>query len=358
MDELNSRERVRLAVEHQETDRVPVDYYAVPEVSERLIQELKVDDPDQLHDLLGIDFRQVAGRYVGPADKAGGFNVLDTAQDIWGVVRKPATNAFSTYAEIVHHPLGGMTTVAEIDGYDWPSVEWFDFSHIRDQIRQWDRREPRWTWCFGGGAFESPWYMRGLDQFLIDLIEQPDLAEAISRNVVKFYIACMRKLYEACDGRLDMVLTGGDIGTQRGMMLAPELWRKHVRPYTELLIRTYAGWGLKTIYHSCGAIRPVIDDFIRMGLDVLDPIQPLAEGMAPISIKEEFGDQLTLHGGIDEQQLLPTGTADEVFEHTRRMKDVLSRNGGYILCAAHAIQADTPSENILAIYRAAGSTDV
>jgi len=234
-------------------------------------------------------------------------------------------------------------------------VEWFDVSHLRAEIKRLNRKEKRWIKCFGGGAFETPWYMRGLDQFLIDLIENPELAEAISRHAVDFFIARTRMIFEACDGQLDMILTGGDIGTQRGMMLAPDLWRKHIKPYSHKLFKTYAGWGVKLIYHSCGAIRPVIPDFIEMGLDVLDPVQPLAAGMDPVSLKQEFGAQLAFHGGIDEQHLLPHGSSRAVLEHTREMIRVLGRGGGYILAPAHAFQADTPTANILAMYRAAGS---
>lgn len=204
-------------------------------------------------------------------------------------------------------------------------------------------------------AFELPWYLRGLDQFLVDLVEKPDLAQAIIRNVVDFALAQLRKVHYACDGRLDMVVIGSDIGTQRGMMLSPALWREQIKPRTKQLIQASADLGLKSYYHSCGAIRPVIPDFIEMGLDVLDPIQPLAEGMEPALIKRDFGDRLTLHGGIDEQELLPHGTGRQVFEHTRQLATALGQGGGYILAPAHAIQADTPTENILAMYRAAGS---
>jgi len=355
MKQLNSWERVKLSIEHRETDRVPVNFRAVPEINDKLVDELQLAGSDELMDVLGIDCRTVAPRYVGPADMDGGFGVGSTGRDFWGVVRRPVRNQFSAYQEIVHYPLAEMETVSEIENYNWPKVEWFDVSHIPDQIRQWDKNEKRWIVCFGGGAFESPWYMRSLDRFLVDLVERPELAEAIMRNVVDFYTGLTRKVYEACAGRLDMVITGGDIGTQRGMMLSPQLWRERVKPLSEQLIRTYASWGLKTFYHSCGAIRPVIGDFIEMSLDVLDPIQPLAEGMEPISIKRDFGDKLTLHGGLDVQELLPHRASQDVFDQTHRLIETMGVGGGYILAPAHAIQADTPIANVLAIYRAAGT---
>ena len=137
------------------------------------------------------------------------------------------------------------------------------------------------------------------------------------------------------------------------MLLSPELWRKHIKPYSEQLIRPFKDMGLKTFYHSCGSIVPVIEDFIEMGLDILDPIQPKAEGMNPEALKSRFGDRLAFHGGVDEQELLPRGTADEVRNEVHRLIDILGQQGGYIICAAHAIQPDTPMENILAMYEAA-----
>jgi uroporphyrinogen decarboxylase len=358
MQQLSSWERVKLAIEHKDTDRVPTNFYGVPEIHQRLVADLKKDDMEQVLEHLGIDVREVGARFVGPRDLAGGFDVREADTDIWGVVRKPVHNPFGVYTDIVHHPLAAAQSIDDVEKHPWPKVEWFDVSHLRAEIKQLNRQEKRWIKCFGGGAFETPWYMRGLDQFLIDLIENPELAEAISRHAVDFFIARTRKIFEACDGQLDMILTGGDIGTQRGMMLAPDLWRKHIKPYSHKLFKTYAEWGVKLIYHSCGSIRPVIPDFIEMGLDVLDPVQPLAVGMDPVSLKQEFGRQLTFHGGIDEQHLLPHGTSQEVFAQTQALIRVLSQDGGYILAPAHAFQADTPTANILAMYRAAGSVRV
>ncbi|MBI4024955.1 MAG: hypothetical protein HY360_08230 [Verrucomicrobia bacterium] len=353
--QLNSWERVKLAIDHHQTDRVPTNFVAVPEVADRLIGEMNLANYDQLLDCLGSDVRDIEARYIGPPDRTGGFGVSNAQRDVWGVIRKPVTNQFSTYNEIVHYPLGEVKTVDEVENYAWPKIEWFDFSHLPDQIRQWDRRQKPWIKCSTGGAFESAWYLRGLEKFLMDLVDRPEFAEAIMRHVAGFWIAYALKAYEACDGRLDMFETGGDLGTQSGMLLSPDLWRRHIKPHSGGLIGTQAQWGAQTFYHSCGAIRPVIPDLIEMGVNVLDPIQPRARGMDPVSLKAEFGDKIAFHGGIDEQELLPHASSKEVFEHTQRMIAAMSKGGGYILAPSHAIQGDTPTSNILAMYRAAGA---
>ena len=187
----------------------------------------------------------------------------------------------------------------------------------------------------------------------MDLIECPDIAESISRHAMKFYRERAMRAIEASDGQIDIIGSGGDIGTQRGMMLSPELWRKHIKPYSEQLIKPFKDMGLITFYHSCGSIAPVIEDFVEMGLDILDPIQLKAAGMGPVELKSQFGDKLTFHGGIDEQELLPRGTPSSVREEVKHLIQILGKDGGYVICPAHAIQPDTPIENILALYEAA-----
>ena len=347
---MNGYERVACAVQHRKADRLPIDYLATPEAHAALKAHLGIDDEEALLRRIGCDFRRVSGRYAGPDGTTGAAGVLAEGKDFLGIVWKPVQNEFGTYNEIAHHPLGEATTVKEIEDYPWPSIDWFDFSHLPDEIDRINRDERYCIVFFAGGAFETPWYMRGMERFLMDLVESPDIAEAISRRATDFYKQRALRAIEESKGKIDLVGSGGDIGTQRGMMLSPDLWRKHVKPYSTQLIRTFTDMGLMTYYHSCGSIVPVIDDLVEMGLTILDPIQPLARGMDADSLKERFGDRLTFHGGIDVQDLLPHGSTDEIRAEVIRLMNTLGRDGAYIVCPAHAIQGDTPAENIMAIY--------
>ena len=208
---------------------------------------------------------------------------------------------------------------------------------------------------FAGGAFETPWYMRGLERFMMDLVECPDIAEAISRKAAEFYKERTVRAIEATNGMIDLIGSGGDIGTQRGMMISPDLWRKHIKPYSAELITPFRKMGYHTFYHSCGSIVPVMEDFIEMGLDIMSPIQPKAKGMDAENLHRLFGGRITFHGGLDEQYLLPNGTTQDIETEVRRIIDILGSSGGYIVSAAHAIQPDTPVENIITMYRTAGS---
>ncbi|MBE9512115.1 MAG: hypothetical protein IMY71_14695 [Bacteroidetes bacterium] len=351
-NEVEPYERVFAAINHGVSDRPPVDYIATPEVNDILKKSLKIDDDEKLRQFLGADMRYVAPRYVGPDDTTGAAGVTAAGKDFLGIVWKPVKNQFGTYNEIAFHPLGHVTSVEEVENYNWPSVDWFDYSFLKEEIDRLNAHRRHAIIFFAGGAFETPWYMRGMERFLIDLVECPEIAETISRRAMEFYKERAMRVIEASGGQIDILGSGGDIGTQRGMMLSPDLWRKHIKPYSEQLIRPFKDMGLKTFYHSCGSIVPVIEDFIEMGLDILDPIQPKAAGMEPELLKNSFGTRLAFHGGIDEQELLPNGTAAEVRSEVERLIDIFGRDGGYIVCAAHAIQPDTPVENILAMYEA------
>ncbi len=346
-------ERILTAVHHKSPDRIPIDYIATPETNTTLKKYFGVDDYEVLLQKLGVDIRTVGPRFVGPEDMTGAAGVGAQGKDFLGIVWKPVKNEFGTYNEIAFHPLGRAATVKEIEEYPWPKADWFDFSHLKKEIARLNKDQRYAIQYFAGGAFETPWYMRGMERFLMDLVECPDIAEAISRHAMEFYRERAMRAIEASDGQIDIIGSGGDIGTQRGMMLSPGLWRQHVKPYSEQLIRPFKDMGLITYYHSCGSIVPVVEDLIEMGLDILDPIQPKAAGMDPEGLKSRFGDRLTFHGGVDEQELLPWGNPSEIRKEVERIIQILGEKGGYIVCPSHAIQPDTPVENIIALYEAA-----
>ena len=348
-------ERIKCAIDHKRPDRTPIDYVATPEFNTALKRHMKLENDEYLLNRLGCDIRRVAGRYCGPAGTSGAAGVTAEGTDFLGITWTPVRNEFGVYNEITRHPLADATTVSEIENYAWPSVDWFDFSHLPDEIDHINKRNRYAIMFFAGGSFETPWYMRGMERFMMDLVECPDIAEAICSHATGFYKQRAMKAIEQSGGRIDIIGSGGDIGTQRGMMISPSLWRDYIKPYSTELISTFKKMGLFTFYHSCGSVIPVIEDFITMGLDILDPIQPKAYGMQPDNLTRLFGGRLTFHGGIDEQELLPRGTPQDVRDEMHRVIEILGKNGGYIACPAHAIQPDTPVENIVALYDAVRS---
>jgi uroporphyrinogen decarboxylase len=152
----------------------------------------------------------------------------------------------------------------------------------------------------------------------------------------------------------DVIWAGDDFGTQKGMSMSPELWRKVFKPRIKKTIAEFkkANSDIKVAWHSCGSIVPIIGDFIEIGLDILNPIQPLAAGMDPKFLKNTYGESLTFFGGIDIQELLPRARPGEVKKEVKRIANILGKGGGYIVAPAHHIQDDTPLENIFALFEA------
>jgi uroporphyrinogen decarboxylase len=347
-------ERVEAALAHRQPDRIPFDFWAVPEVwaKMRAALGLAADDDEVVQRLLGIDCRMVTTRYVGSKAR----QLPDgTYIDAWGTHRREVTNEFSTYGEYASHPLAQAETVDDVLDWDWASSDDWDVSGVWAQCERLNQDQHYHLRYEVGGIFEWSWALRGFERFLMDLAEQPEMACAIMDRFTDVYIENTRRVIEAAGGLLDMVYTYDDVGMQRGLLLSPRMWRKYILPRHQRLnaaIRS-ARYPVKIMYHSCGAIFPLIGPFVEeMGIDVLNPLQPRAAGMDMARIKGEFGERLSFHGAVDIQQTLPHGTPAEVQAEVRARCEVLGQGGGYICAPAHYIQADTPLENIVALYTA------
>jgi len=322
-----------------------------PEAWEALRNYLGVETNQQVLDTLDVDLRWVYLSFVGPEGRSAA-PLGSEGTDFWGCRTRKVVNDFNTYFDFDYHPLAQLETAEQVERYDWPSLDWWDYEAIGPAVQEINQVEPRGVMFFAGGTFETPWYMRGLERFMMDLCEKADIVAAICRHVGDYYRRRALRVLDVAGGEIDVIGTGGDIGTQRGMMISPDLWRRRIKPFTCGLIRTFHEMGLVTFYHSCGSIVPVIDDLIGAGLDLLDPIQVTAAGMTPQELAPAFGDRLSFHGAIDEVELLPHATAERVYEQTQRTIDVLGARGGYIVAPSHQVQGDTPPENVVAVFEA------
>jgi uroporphyrinogen decarboxylase len=197
------------------------------------------------------------------------------------------------------------------------------------------------------------WRLRGMENGMSDLAEEPEMAASLLRKCGDF--SCL--LAEtACENfPLDWLWTGDDVAAQGAMMMSPAMWREMVKPHLQKVYDVGKKHKLWIAHHCCGALRPIIPDLIEMGLDVLNPVQGNCPGMDPFELKREFGQELSFMGGVDTQDLLPNGTEKDVRRETSRLiEGMTSDGGGYILAAAHTIPPETPDENIFAMYDAAG----
>jgi len=348
----SSRERVRLALEHQETDRIPIGMVCSginPPAYDALETYLRRNRGIGVEKYLEplIDIKGIGPDYTGPS--------LEERTDYWGVKRRPVSYGSSSYDEIEVYPLGEVETIDDLKNYPWPTTDWFDYSTIPDKIEavQADRK---FAIIAGrGNIFESSWYMRGFEKMFMDVVINPELAGCIMEKVTEFFIAHAKGILEAANGEVDLYFTADDLGGQDGLLMSLKMWEKLIKPYHIRLNKMIHKFGAKVIYHTDGSIMPVVPGLIDMGIDVLEALQFSAKGMNPKVLKDLYGDRLCFCGGISVQTTLPFGTPEDVRQEVQNYIQILGKNGGYILGPSHAIQAGTPPENIVALFNAAAN---
>jgi len=347
---MNSKQRVLNAISHRSPDRVPRDLSVVPEVAEAICSRLGVKQFSEVVDRLELDIRHVFPRYEGPLHFAPRTRVFKdgTWEDIWGVRYRTVRNiSGGSHEEVITHPLAEAKTAAEVEKYPWPNIDCYDFSQVTTQCKT----SADYALLGGYAHFLCPGAdFRGYETWLMDLAEGSSLAHAMLAKMEEFWLAYSNCVYEASEGHLDIFYMADDYGMQDRMLISPACWRRAFKPIVERFMRWAHERGLHTMLHSCGSIRPIIPDLIDCGLEILDPVQPLARDMSPYELKKEFGRDLCFHGGVDIQELLPHGTPAEVQAEVQRLIGVVGESGGYILCPAHQVQSDVPVENILAMY--------
>jgi len=344
---LSSRERVRLALEHQTTDRIPIAMVCAginPPAHAAFAELLRRDRGLSVDQYLGglLDIAGIAPPYVGPA--------LPSGQDIWGVGRKPVSYGPASYSEIDVYPLAQVTAGRELEAYPWPHTGLFDYDALPALARSLQANGERCLMIANGNIFESSWYLRGFEQLFVDFLENPDLAHAILNRVAAFHLAHFERILRAAPGLIDLAFTADDIGGQNGLLMSLPLWEEFIKPHHVRLNRLIHDFGVRVIYHSDGAVMEAVPGLVDMGIDVLQALQFDAAGMDPVALKRGFGERLCFEGGVSVQHTLPFGTAEDVRAEVRRLIAVLGQDGGYILGPSHAIQAGTPPENILALF--------
>ena len=355
---MDSRERTLTALNFQRGDRIPIDLW----LSGGMEKKMGLTTPiarKLFFDTYDVDLRYIDGpQYVGPSLRTFGDG---SSEDIWGVRRQTAAVATAggveVYKEVIGSPLASATTLEEIESYDhWPSADWFDFTDIEEQCTR--IRDERRVVVFVGdrlnriAQLKPGMYLRGIQRMFEDMILHPEFATAIFSRIRTFYLDYARRLFEAANGKLDIVLTGDDFGAQNNLLVSPRMWETFLGQGFADYVRLAKNHGIRVMHHTCGAVYPLIPLMIERGLDILQSLQPDAVGMDPHQLKCEFGRQLAFHGGISVQSTLPFGGVEDVRKEVKDRVEAYGVGGGYILCTAHNIQADTPVENVIELLRA------
>jgi uroporphyrinogen decarboxylase len=200
-----------------------------------------------------------------------------------------------------------------------------------------------------GSHFEKANSARGIQNFLTDMAGERDFARNLLIRIIDKNMVMLENILAIPE--IDGVLLGSDWGSQRGLLMSPEMWDEMIRPGEQREYDLVHSYGKDVWLHSCGDIEVLIPDLIEMGVDVLNPVQP--ECMDIHRLKADYGDKLTFWGAISTQQTLPYGTPEEVKAEARRVRDLMSQNGGYIFSPSQDIQRDVPIENIMALLEVA-----
>jgi uroporphyrinogen decarboxylase len=373
---MTPRERVLLALNHKEPDRIPIDlggtivssiakssyvplkqHLGLPQEEITMldyVQQLPYVD-EALMQRLGVDLRMVQL----PAATAPGLNIFEDGDyyafiDRWGSkLHMPKQGGL--YFDWVEFPVKEATMEA-LDNYQWPRP---DPPEYNDKLAE----QARYLYentdyalvgsaVIGGGIFEQPARTMGLENFLMALVTEPAFADRLMDKITDIYIESCNNYLDKLGKYLHVFTFWDDVAGQNGWLIKPDTFRKMIKPKQRRLVEAIKKkTDAKLFYHSCGATRDLIPDLIDLGFDILNPVQVSAKGMDTKRLKQDFGRDITFWGGgVDTQRVLPFGTPQEVADEVKRRIDDLAPGGGFVFAAVHNIQAFVPPENIVAVF--------
>lgn len=368
---MTSRERVLTALDHREPDRVPL-FLGTSGVTTLLgpaYEKLKAHfgitgrnaqwislplqyawlDEDVL-ERLGSDGRPVV---AGPAPSPLARHLSDTdLVDAWGCHWQQSAGV--PYLEVVTPPLQ-HATLEDLDRYPWPDLTHPSrFTGLAARCQAIHDAGYAVVCLSGVTIFEQAYIMRGIENFLMDMLADEEFFTALLVRLKQLAISGVRALLKEVGPYVDVLVTGDDLGTQEATLMAPADYRRLIKPHeAELLAEIRRHTSAKIFFHSDGNIYPLLGDLIEIGVDVINPVQVSAGNMADTArLKREFGHRLSFCGAIDTSRVLPRGTRQDVREEVRRRIRDLAPGGGYVASAVHCIQPDIPPENVVAMCEA------
>ena len=385
MSEASSRERLLIALNHGEPDRVPSDlgstqvtgihavaYQALrarlglPRVTPTMcddIQGLALPDHDLL-DLWRIDVRGLfplnshndAVMARARREPKGDGEEVEAFVDEWGITQhRPYPDGL--YFTSVRHPLDGSITPDDISRYPWPDTgDPHRIAGLRDLALSY-RVQDRAVMIKGvlAGIFEMAQRVRGMAALMMDLASDEVLAGALLDRMVDLKLAFWDMALPQLRDVVDVISEADDYGTQTSQLISPRMFRRIMKPRLARLFGRIHELApeAKLFFHSCGNVRPLLPDFIEIGVDILNPVHVRATGMEPVALKRDFGKDIVFWGGgVDTQDVLPHGTPAQVRDDVRRNIEALAPGGGYVFNTVHNIQADVPADNIIALWEA------
>lgn len=346
MDNMTPKERIWATINRQTVDCPPVDLWCTPEVLDSLRKYTSLEDEMAVYNKLGIDkivwvFPGYGGRFFDPNDSG--------EITMWGVPTRMIKAGLARYQEYINPPIANYMDVSELSDYPyWPNPDNFDYAGAKALAK----KARSWNFATIGpwiSHFEIYCQMRGLENALMDTLANPDFLDAVVQRIDDIQTVMLERMLVELNDDLDLVFISDDMGMQDNMLISLDSWETHFKHRLKKWCDLIHSYGKKVLYHTDGAVLPLIPGLVECGVDVLNPIQHVCPGMDMANLKQQYGKDLIFHGGVENQHVLPMGTVDEVISETRQCLDILGKDGGYICCSCHNIQAGTPVDNILAM---------
>jgi len=350
---MTSRERVLTAFASQEPDRVPINYLANAGIDRRLKRHfgLAPGDSEGLRQALGVDFRGVEPSYCG-AKLHEDIPERGVEVDDWGRHRRWVEHETGGYWDYCDFPLRNASE-QEVAEWPMPSPDDFDYSGVSDYCEE----NSEYAVYVGGAGqadvINKGGMLRGTEQSLVDLISEDPAGLLLTKRRTDIQLEILRRTLEAANGGVDFLWMGEDLGTQIGPLISLALYRKQIRPIHQKFVDLARSFDIPVMVHSCGSSSWAYEDFIEMGVGVVDTLQPEAKDMAPEYLKRTFGGRLAFHGCISTAGPVAMGTVEETIAYCRNTLDIMMPGGGYCFAPTHQLQDNSPTENVVAMYETA-----
>ncbi len=349
---MTSKERVLRTFAYRETDRVPINYAANPGIDQRLKAHfgLSPEDNDGLARKLGVDFRGVGAGYAGKrlhAEEAG-VNV----DALWGVRTRWIEHGSGGYRDYCDFPLQNASDDTIVN-WPMPSPDDYDYGYVRKACA----RYKNYAVYIGDAGLpdiiNSTGFLFGMEETLVRLAtDDVAMATFLERRLEIILEVTRRTLLEA-KGGIDFMWMGEDLGTQIAPIISLDMYRRVICPRQQKFVDLAKSFNLPVMIHTCGSSSWAYEDFIEMGINAVDTLQPEAANMSPEYLKKTFGGRLAFHGCISTAGPLSFGTVDQVVADCQHTLEIMMPGGGYCFAPTHSIQDNTPTENVVAMYKVA-----
>jgi hypothetical protein len=351
---MTPKERVLTVLNRRLPDRVPINFAgANSDIDRRLKAYFGLADNDNsgLLKALNVDFRVIDLPYTGPQlhHPIEGKYI----DPLWGIHTRWVKNESGGYWDFCDFPLE-KASLDEIKNWPMPSPDDFDYNAVKGQCGEYKE----YCIVYGNPGFgdiiNSTGMIRTMEQVLIDLITDDPAGLHYIERKISIQTEILKRVLDTADGHIDLIWIGEDLGTQNSPMVGLDIFRKHIRPNHQKLVDVVKIYGnLPVMIHSCGSSSWAFNDFIEMGINVVDTLQPEAKNMSPEYLKEKYGGRLCFNGCISTAGPMAYGTRQETADHVKKIMDVMMPAGGYIMAPTHMLQDNSPTENVVAAYQTA-----